>query len=161
MPNKPGPLYLDKKYWSANQGVEPGSHQDIWQFNPWRAPGKAPVWDACGMAGGSPVETYGAAAYNATVNAKQGDLGSEVLKPRPSGTVWRRGGIGVTRWQMTARHGGGYQFRCRRGRAPVHEPVHLHVPVPVPVPAPVPAPVFATVPPVVPVPVPASAHSSR
>ena len=120
-PNKPGPLYLDKKYWSANQGAEPGSHQDIWQYNPWRAPGKAPVWDACGMAGGNPVEVFNAGAYNTTVNARQGDLGSKVLKPRPSGTVWKRGGIGVTRWQMTARHGGGYQFRLCPAGAPLTE----------------------------------------
>ena len=59
------------------------------------------------MAGGNPVEVFNAGAYNRTVYAKQGDLGSKVLKPRPSGTVWKRGGIGVTRWQMTARHGGG------------------------------------------------------
>ena len=48
------------------------------------------------MAGGNPVEVFNAGAYNRTVNAKQGDLGSKVLKPRPSGTVWKRGGIGVT-----------------------------------------------------------------
>ena len=68
------------------------------------------------MAGGNPVEVFNAGAYNRAVNAKRGDLGSRVLKPRPSGTVWKRSGIGVTRWQMTARHGGGYQFRlCPAG----------------------------------------------
>ena len=73
------------------------------------------------MAGGNPVEVFNAGAYNTTVNAQQGDLGSKVLKPRPSGTVWKRGGIGVTRWQMTARHGGGYQFRLCPAAAPLTE----------------------------------------
>jgi len=111
MPNKPSPFYLDKKYWTANHGAEPGSYEDIWRFNPWRAPGKAPVWDACGMAGGTHTEVFNAGAYNATSHAKQGDLGSAVLKPRPSGTVWKRGTVAKARWQMTARHGGGYMFR--------------------------------------------------
>jgi hypothetical protein len=44
------------------------------------------------MAGGNSFEVFNAGAYNATPNAKQGDLGSKVLKPRPSGTVWKRGG---------------------------------------------------------------------
>ena len=27
---------------------------DIYKHNPWRAPGSAPVLDACGLAGGTP-----------------------------------------------------------------------------------------------------------
>ena len=50
-------------------------------------PGKAPIEDSCGMAGGNTFEVFNAGAYNDTVNAKQGDLGTKVLKPRPSGTV--------------------------------------------------------------------------
>ena len=76
----------------AGSPLPPGSADDIWKFNPWRAPGKAPVFDSCGMAGGNSFEVFNAGAYNATPNAKQGDLGSKVLKPRPSGTVWKRGG---------------------------------------------------------------------
>jgi len=108
--------YLDKKWWTANFHAKPGSYDDIWRFHPWRAPGKAPVFDACGKAGGTDKEVFNAGAFNATVHAMQGDLGSEVLKPRPTGTVWRRGGTATARWQMTAQHGGGYRFRlCRRG----------------------------------------------
>ena len=103
--------YLDKKWWTANQNAAPGSYEDIWRFNPWRAPGHAPIFDACGMAGGVQTEMFNAGAYNTTAFAKQGDLGSEVLPARPSGTVWTRGGVAKTRWQMTARHGGGYQYR--------------------------------------------------
>ena len=63
------PTYLDKKWWTANHNATPGSYEDIWRFNPWRAPGHAPVWDACGMAGGSPKEVFNAGAYNTTVPA--------------------------------------------------------------------------------------------
>lgn len=105
------PNYLPKKYWTANHNATPGSMDDIWRFHPWRAPGHAPVWDACGMAGGTTKEVFNAGAYNSTKFAKQGDLGSVVLKARPSGTVWKRGEVAKARWQMTAQHGGGYQFR--------------------------------------------------
>ena len=63
------------------------------------------------MAGGAKIPTTAAAEYTSTVFAKQGDLGSRVLKPRPSGTVWRRGTVAYVRQQSTAAHGGGYIFR--------------------------------------------------
>ena len=121
--------YLDKKWWTANQRATPGSFEDIWRFNPWRAPGHAPIFDACGMAGGVQREVFNAGAYNTTIHAKQGDLGSEVLKPRPSGTVWRRGGVATARWQMTARHGGGYQYRLCRSGAPLTEACFQQMPL--------------------------------
>lgn len=97
-PDLPKPPGIDKKYWTMNQrDVEPGSHQDVFKFNPWRSPGNAPVYDPCGMAGGSPSAKFNAGEYNQTVYAKQGDLGSLVLKPRPSGTVWRRGATAKAR----------------------------------------------------------------
>jgi hypothetical protein len=34
--------------------------QDFWRFNPWRAPGNAPVYDPCGMAGGSTIPRFNA-----------------------------------------------------------------------------------------------------
>ena len=52
---------------------------EVFQFNPWRAPGTAPVADACGMAGGGPVATpQGDGVFMETKFAKQGDLGSKV-----------------------------------------------------------------------------------
>ena len=83
-----------------------GSVSDVFKYNPWRAPGLAPVFDSCGMAGGAKVPTTAAAEYTSTVFARQGDLGSEVLKPRPSGTVWVRGSVATVRQQATAPHGG-------------------------------------------------------
>jgi hypothetical protein len=64
------------------------------------------MFDPCGMAGGRLTEAFNAAAFNTTKYAKMGDLGN-VLKPRPTGTVWKRGSTAQTRWQITANHGGG------------------------------------------------------
>ena len=53
----------------------------IARYNPWRAPGYAPVFDPCGMAGGTPPQNAGPgeAKFAPTPWAKQGDLGSKVL----------------------------------------------------------------------------------
>lgn len=110
------------RYRTVNLNSTPGALDDIWKYNPWRAPGTAPVADSCGMAGGNTVEVFNAGAYNATSNARQGDLGSQVLMPRPSGTVWKRGDVARTRWQLTASHAGGYQYRlCPLGEALTEE----------------------------------------
>jgi len=99
------------KYRTTNLKAKPGSVEDIWKYNPWRAPGKAPVFDSCGMAGGNTYEVFNAGAYRTTKFAKQGDLGTKVLKPRPTGVKWTRGSVERTRWELTAAHGGGYQYR--------------------------------------------------
>ena len=39
---------------SVNRQAAAGSDLDIYKHNPWRAPGSAPVADACGLAGGTP-----------------------------------------------------------------------------------------------------------
>jgi hypothetical protein len=107
---------LAKKYWTGDPTWAENSTYDIFKFNPWRYPGKAPVFDSCGMAGGRWTEAFNAAAFNSSAYAKMGDMGSQVLKPRPTGTTWARGGTAKTRWQLTANHGGGYLFRlCPAG----------------------------------------------
>jgi hypothetical protein len=98
-------VVLDPIYRTTNQHTVPGSVEDFYKFNPWRAPGNAPVYDSCGMAGGSSIPRFNAGEYNTTIFAKQGDLGSKVLKPRPSGTIWKRGEVVQARWQQSANHG--------------------------------------------------------
>eukprot|EP00038_Savillea_parva_P031980 m.92554 g.92554 ORF g.92554 m.92554 type:complete len:391 (-) comp9961_c0_seq3:1265-2437(-) len=115
------PTVNDPRYLTMNQNATPGSPQDIFKFNPWRAPGRAPVFDPCGKAGGSDSMSFNAGAYNTTIYAKQGDLGSVVLKPRPSGTVWKRGAVEKARWEYTASHGGGYQYRLCPANKPLTE----------------------------------------
>jgi hypothetical protein len=73
------------------------------------------------MAGGSPIEVFNAGAYNTTIYAKQGDLGSVRLPSRKSGTVWKRGMTATVRWQQTANHGGGYRYRICPASSPLTE----------------------------------------
>lgn len=54
------------------------SKGDVFRWNPWRAPGNAPVYDPCGMAGGSPKWEPTQLSFRNTTNAVQGDLGSKV-----------------------------------------------------------------------------------
>lgn len=70
------------------------------------------VFDACGMAGGNTRKVGGEAKYSMTQHAKQGDLGSKVLPPAPSGTVWHRGSTEQTAISIRANHGGGYVRAC-------------------------------------------------
>eukprot|EP00037_Helgoeca_nana_P032680 m.414933 g.414933 ORF g.414933 m.414933 type:complete len:386 (-) comp29473_c0_seq1:271-1428(-) len=124
-PDLPKPVskdvLLDARYRTTNQHTVYGSEEDFYRFNPWRAPGNSPVYDPCGMAGGSTIHRFNAGEYNTTLYAKQGDLGSKVLKPRPSGTIWTRGQVARVRWQQSANHGGGYQFRLCPASEPLTE----------------------------------------
>ena len=87
-----------------------GSDKDWTKFNPWRAPGSAPVYDPCGRAGGGPHPTGGKGEYVTTKYAKLGDVGSQLPK-MPSGAVWKVGSVVETLWSIRANHGGGWQFR--------------------------------------------------
>jgi len=82
-------------------------HGDFTKYNPWRAPGKAPVVDPCGDASG--YQNPGPYAdipkgYNAF------DKGSEVL-PAGTPTYWKTGGTAEVGWALSAQHGGGYSYR--------------------------------------------------
>ena len=81
-----------------------GSDKDWTRFNPWRAPGSAPVYDSCGRAGGGPKPTGGKGEYVNTKFAKFGQLGSTLPKI-PSGAVWKAGAEVEARWSVRANHG--------------------------------------------------------
>jgi len=102
----------DPELRTVNRKAEAGSKFDIYKHNPWRAPGSAPVLDACGLAGGTPwggdVAEWG--EYHNTSLAHHGDQGSK-LPEFPTGTIWKAGGTTEAIWQITANHGGGYQYR--------------------------------------------------
>ena len=120
------PLVCDPEHRTLNRHAPCGSASDWTRHNPWRAPGSAPVYDACGKAGGQDAFApyAGATYYITTANAKVGDLGSEVLPPRPTGTVWRRGATVKASFTINANHGGGYQFRlCPKGEALTEVPL--------------------------------------
>lgn len=112
------PLVCEPEFRTLNRHAPCGSQSDWTRHNPWRAPGSAPVYDACGKAGGqNTFAPYGGGTYYIpTAYAKVGDLGSEVLPYRPLGTVWQRGATVKASWTINANHGGGYQYRlCPRG----------------------------------------------
>jgi hypothetical protein len=111
---------------TINPDTECHSESDFFQFAPWRAPGSAPVHDACGVAGGVLPGQGPAAAggdYQTTVNAKRGDLGSK-LPPRPTGTVWRAGAEVEVAWVQKAWHGGGYSCLQRESNSHSPDPAH-------------------------------------
>ena len=43
---------LPRHAWTLNMDAVEGADEDAYRFNPWRAPGRAPVVDPCGQAGG-------------------------------------------------------------------------------------------------------------
>jgi hypothetical protein len=82
------------------------SAADVYQHNPWRFPGNAPVYDACGMAGGSPTYKPTQLSFVDTQFAQQGNLGSKVLPKAPTGVVWAAGANVEAKWSLRANHGG-------------------------------------------------------
>ena len=95
----------DPYYRTFYLNATPFSKEDITRWNPWRAPGRAPLYDPGGMAGGAPVWRKTALTYYDTQYAKQGDLGTEVLPPNPTGVVWEAGATVETKWTVRANHG--------------------------------------------------------
>ena len=91
-------------------------------FVRWRAPGAAPVMDACGLAGGSYSRQSGAEAgdYTKTAFAQHGDVGTEVLKPLPGYTppTYKIGGTAEVTWWVVytaciASHSNAHLFYTR------------------------------------------------
>eukprot|EP00041_Stephanoeca_diplocostata_P012273 m.205821 g.205821 ORF g.205821 m.205821 type:complete len:362 (+) comp18884_c0_seq1:159-1244(+) len=116
---------------TVNTQAECGADDDWYYYSPWRAPGSAPVFDSCGMAGGHrPPDGGFGGIYVNTTHAQLGDKGSEVLPAAPSGTVWRRGDVVEVSWTIEANHGGGYQYRLAPSAAPLTEETFQKIPLP-------------------------------
>lgn len=97
-----------------------GSEEDRYRFNPWRAPGWAPVVDACGQAAGEfPDQKLGGDSvfYNTNLS-KKGDFGSKLPKG-PSMANWTAGSAVNVSWGVRYNHGGGYSYRL----CPANEPL--------------------------------------
>ena len=91
-----------------NLDAEEGSEEDSYRFNPWRAPGYAPVVDPCGMAGGKlPSQAIGGdSVFTANKFAKMGMLGSQ-LPPSAKKEKWAPGSWVEVAWGPLYNHGGG------------------------------------------------------
>jgi len=124
-PNKkiPNATICDPNLRTVNRFAECGSPEDRYYFNPWRAPGSAPVFDPCGMAGGGVYRGWNGAGvqYKNTTHAIQGELGSVVLPVRDTGVVWKAGEVVEVSWTMRTNHGGGYQWRIAAADQPLTE----------------------------------------
>ena len=71
-----------------NRNATAFSPEDIYQHNPWRAPGSAPSANPCGLAGGTPwlPEVSEAGDYTKTKYAHHGMAGTE-LPPMDTGVT--------------------------------------------------------------------------
>jgi len=121
-----------------NIHAEPRAKNDSYQYNPWRAPGSAPVVDPCGQAGGKYKQTpVGGDSVFATVSLngktfQMGDLGSHVLPPNLPEDVanWTVGSTPRVAWGMRFNHGGGYQYRlCPLEKMPCTEEEFQEMPL--------------------------------
>ena len=109
---------LPRHAWTMNVHAVEGADEDAYRFNPWRAPGAAPVVDPCGQAGGKYKETKvgGDSIFSTTQFATMGDMGSTVLKGPPA-AEWKAGSAVQVSWGIRYNHGGGYQYRlCAASR---------------------------------------------
>lgn len=113
-----------------NRDVPALSKKDVYRYNPWRAPGNAPVFDSCGMAGGGPKRMPGQSKYTKTKFAQQGDRGTETLPKQPTGVVWKIGGRAHVKWSVRANHGGGYQYRLCPANETLNEECFQKAPMP-------------------------------
>merc|ERR1719440_1107481 len=121
----------DPRLRTVNTQAECGSRDDIYYYSPWRAPGSAPVIDACGVAGGripgQGIGGAGASFQNSSV-AKMGDIGSQ-LPPLHSGTVWEAGSSVEVGWTVMANHGGGYAYRLAPANSALTEETFQKMPL--------------------------------
>merc|ERR1719352_1689402 len=113
---------LPRHAWTLNMDVVEGSEEDSYRYNPWRAPGFAPVVDPCGQAGGEfgYQQIGGESVFYNTSIAGKGMMGSQ-LPPTPSAnrTRWQAGTWVEVAWGVRYNHGGGYQYRL----CPTNEPL--------------------------------------
>jgi len=134
---RPGkPTICDSHLRTMNTQAKCGSPEDIYQLSPWRAPGSAPVIDACGAAGGrlpgmgEYPGIHGAVQavfYNTTL-AKENDVGSR-LPPMSPQAIWKAGSNVEVGWTLKYQHGGGYSYRLAPADAPLTEKTFSKMPL--------------------------------
>lgn len=98
------------------------SKGDWTKYHPWRSPGRAPVVDPCGMAGGY-SKTRGGGGQTPN-GASQFDRGSQL--PKLGGkTEWLAGDVVEVAWMVGANHGGGYVYSLCPAGEPLTEECFL------------------------------------
>jgi hypothetical protein len=96
-PNCEHPAEASLPQYARTWNVQNLSKMGDWtRYHPWRAPGRAPVADPCGLAGGYITETPGGG--ETPTGAKQGDLGSKLPPLKDVHTVWIAGAVAEAGW---------------------------------------------------------------
>jgi hypothetical protein len=115
---------LPRHAWTLNMDVVEGSEEDSYRYNPWRAPGAAPVVDPCGQAAGEfgYQKLGGESVFLNTSIASMGMLGSK-LPPTPKADrpKWVIGSAVEVAWGVRYNHGGGYAYRLCPAGEPLTE----------------------------------------
>eukprot|EP00937_MAST-01D_sp_MAST-1D-sp2_P002723 g2723.t1 len=125
------PTVCAKELRTINTDAECGADDDWYFYSPWRAPGAAPVFDSCGMAGGhAPPDGGFGGIYVNTTHAKLGDAGTKVLPERPTGVTWQAGKTYEVSWAIEANHAGGYLYRLAPADGPLTEETFNKLPLP-------------------------------
>ena len=123
---------LPRHAWTLNMDAVEGSDEDSYRFNPWRAPGHAPVIDPCGQAGGKYAHQHigGDSVFHNTTIAGMGMMGSK-LPPTPAAnrTRWVAGTFVEVAWGVRYNHGGGYSYRLCRADEPLTEACFQRTPL--------------------------------
>jgi hypothetical protein len=87
-------------------GVQDSS---IFKYNPWYAPGAAPMYSPCGLAAGQSGGSYPANGDVPPPGYAPGFDGRNLGKSKP--VEWTVGSIQEVSWSIAANHGGGYAVR--------------------------------------------------
>ena len=99
---------LPKRAWTLNIDAVEGSEEDSYRFNPWRAPGHAPVVDPCGQAGGEYGYQHlgGDSVFYNTSMSSMGMRGSELpATPSALRPTWTAGTSVEVAWGARYNHG--------------------------------------------------------
>jgi len=90
--------------------------------NPWHAPGTAPIFSPCGVAGGNPEgctgqehEKFGDCCGDNCGGYSLGENAEEYPWPNAPVTEWKAGSYQEVSWFTSANHEGGYIYRlCKK-----------------------------------------------
>eukprot|EP00746_Dinoflagellata_sp_MGD_P021488 gnl/MRDRNA2_/MRDRNA2_150165_c0_seq1.p1 gnl/MRDRNA2_/MRDRNA2_150165_c0~~gnl/MRDRNA2_/MRDRNA2_150165_c0_seq1.p1 ORF type:complete len:462 (+),score=70.98 gnl/MRDRNA2_/MRDRNA2_150165_c0_seq1:63-1448(+) len=123
--SKKQPTIMDPKYRTFNRYGK-DALGDWTASHPWRAPGSAPVLDACGVAGGFSKNNEGPGGHPPPGH-HWGDKGSTL--PVREKTHWKAGSTVEVSWGIAANHGGGYQYRLCPKAQPLTEECFQQMPL--------------------------------
>lgn len=79
--------------------------------HPWKYPGKAPVFDSCGISSGSTADNTAAGGF-VVPGTQAGDRASQLpAQDKNQWNQWIAGSTAQVAMGLSANHGGGYQYR--------------------------------------------------